>query len=565
MGFVQLVRQRLAQLIRQMAGQLARQQAERFSTGKATPTRKIGHLLLSGLIGILLFSCANRSESVRLLELPDLPSVSEERRLSGSISEVAPPAIFSDLDELIADTRPRVTIAEPRPDQTLNITALTPKINLRGLSIYKDKELAAGPHLQVILDNQPAQSLYSLDEAIEFLELAPGSHTLRVIAVKPWGESFKNEEAYAQTTFHVLAKTNENTPDSNQPQLIYSAPQGTYGAQPVLLDFYLNNAPLHLLAAGDPDITDWRIRCDVNGQSFVFDQWQPIYLKGFKPGQNWVQLTLIDEQGNPIKNAFNSTVRIVDFDPERRDTLAKMTRGELTVRDVGQIVVSDYEPPVEIVVPLELDGSDQPEIEEAVELEKAAKPEGPTTAIDDSKEPLEEDLLEEDLSEENLLEEDLSEEAPSESEQEAEEASEEAIAPVEGLDEPKEIEPGQLAEESASDQQVTDVVIEETVVNETSAETSVDNIETDESGQADEDVVDRAPQNAQDKPGFFARIKTFWTDLEESQPVPVSEPDVEITETVEIIETPIEAPETSSQLLIDSPLLIPERQPSDLN
>ncbi len=131
MGFIQLVRQRLAQLMQQ----LARQQAVQFFREKTAPARKaVSQLLLSGLVGLLLFSCANRSESVRLLELPDLPSVSEERRLSSSISEVAPPAIFSDLDELLTDTRPKVTIAEPRPDQTLDTTTLTAKINLRGLS-----------------------------------------------------------------------------------------------------------------------------------------------------------------------------------------------------------------------------------------------------------------------------------------------------------------------------------------------------------------------------------------------------------------------------------------------
>jgi hypothetical protein len=44
--------------------------------------------------------------------------------------------------------------------------------------------------------------------------------------------------------------------------------------------------PLHMTAQEDPkdDIHDWRIRCTVNGESFVFDEWQPFYLKGFEPG-----------------------------------------------------------------------------------------------------------------------------------------------------------------------------------------------------------------------------------------------------------------------------------------
>jgi hypothetical protein len=69
--------------------------------------------------------------------------------------------------------------------------------------------------------------------------------------------------------------------------LTYSRPTGSYGAEPIMLDFYLTNAPLHLVAQENPDdeIADWRIRVTVNGESFVLDRWQPVYLKGFKPGK----------------------------------------------------------------------------------------------------------------------------------------------------------------------------------------------------------------------------------------------------------------------------------------
>ena len=200
-------------------------------------------LFMGSLISLMLLGCVNRAQSVRLLDLPDVPDANEVRRLSGSISEVAPPAIFSDLAALFGDAQPQVAIAYPKPNQIIETTTLTAKISLRDLSIYKDENLELGPHLQISLDNQPSRSIYSLDEAIEFSDLTPGSHTLRVFAVKPWGESFKNEAAYAQTTFHVFTKTSENAPNSNKPQLIYSEPQGTYGAEPILLDFYLNNAP----------------------------------------------------------------------------------------------------------------------------------------------------------------------------------------------------------------------------------------------------------------------------------------------------------------------------------
>lgn len=339
--------------------------------------KKAVRLLLGGLLSMVLLGCASRSPSVQLLALPDLPSGDQVRPLSGALSEVAPPAIFLDLADLMADAQPQVAIALPKPDQVIEETSLSARLTLSGLSIYKDEETGLGPHLQVILDNQPAQSLYSLDDPLAFSDLSPGSHTLRVFAVRPWGESFKNVAAFAQTTFHVFAKTGENAPDLSQPLLTYSEPQGTYGAEPVLLDFYLTNAPLHMIAqeSSEDDVVDWQIRCMVNGQSFLFEQWQPIYLKGFKPGQNWVQLTLVDKQGNPIDNAFNSTVRLVNYDPEQQNSLAKIVRGELPLKQIGQIANPDYEPPAKPVAPLE------PEPVDIIESELPLE-EQPTTAAE---------------------------------------------------------------------------------------------------------------------------------------------------------------------------------------
>lgn len=518
--------------------------------------RKLKRLLISGLIALLLLGCANRSGSVRLIELPEVPKAIEEKRLNGSISEVAPPAIFSDLDELIADVRPQVAIASPKPDQTLEATTLTPKITLRGLSIYKDETLNLGPHLQIILDNQPAQSIYSLDEPVDLSALAPGSHTLRVLAVKPWGESFKNEEAYAQTTFHVFAKTNENTPEADRPQLIYSQPQGSYGAQPVLLDFALNNAPLHAIAKSDPDIADWRIRCDVNGQSFVFDRWQPIYLKGFKPGQNWVQLTLIDEQGSPIENEFNNTVRLIHYDLELRDTLAKLTRGELSLRDVGQIVDPNYEPPIEVVEPVDIEPVD---IEPDVESDFETRPETPES--EEAVESREKEVLRpvEDLPEalENTVEESKNFLEKSAIEAEAAEdievpSSEEVSGKKSEVD--AEIDSGEPLE--PVDSPIEDGLSIEDDDLSTTEDLSIDtlSIEDNLEGEAD---LETDTTSAPDSPGFLSKIQTFWRSLNTPEPAPANNANTTIP-------SPLADNFSTDNFLIDSPLVIPELQLLDL-
>jgi len=207
--------------------------------------------------------------------------------------------------------------------------------------------------LHLILDNQPYIAVYDLNQPVVLSDLSPGTHTLRVFASRPWHESFKNEGAYAQTTFHVLTKTEENNPDSKLPLLTYSRPTGGYGAEPIMLDFYLTNAPLHSVAETNPDDTmsNWRIRSTVNGESFILDRWQPIYLKGFKPGKTWVKLEFLDNEGQPVKNAFNTTIRLINYQPNGQDTLSKIVRGELTADEVRGIVDPTYTARIPVTEP----------------------------------------------------------------------------------------------------------------------------------------------------------------------------------------------------------------------
>lgn len=265
---------------------------------------------------------------------------------SGKLTETAPPEILQELRQELEKYQPQVKIVSPRPNEVLSDNTVAVQFQVKDLPIFKDKKLGLGPHLHVLLDNRTYQAVYDIDKPLVFDKLEPGTHTLRAFASRPWHESFKNEGAYAQTTFHVLTKTQENSPDPNLPLLTYSRPQGSYGAEPILLDFYLTNAPLHLVARENKqdDIPDWRIRCTVNGKSFVLDQWQPVYLKGFKPGKNWVQLEFLDENGHLVPNVFNNTARIITYEPGGQDSLAKLVRGEISIEEAQSIVDPDYKP-----------------------------------------------------------------------------------------------------------------------------------------------------------------------------------------------------------------------------
>ncbi|MEH1821485.1 MAG: hypothetical protein V7L31_20795 [Nostoc sp.] len=292
-----------------------------------------------------LTSCGEKADSQEVSTgyKENSPKISQ---ISKQFSEVSPPSVIQELRPILEVYQPQVTIVTPKFDEVLQDNKVTASFQVKDLPIFKDPQLQLGPHLHVILDNQPYIPVYDLNQPLVLPDLSPGSHTLRIFASRPWHESFKNEGAYAQTTFHVFTKTDDNTPDPKLPLLTYSRPQSSYGAEPILLDFYLTNAPLHLVGKENPndEFSDWRIRSTINGESFIFDRWQAVYLKGFHPGKNWVKLEFLDNQGNAVKNAFNTTVRLIDYQPKGKDTLSRIIRGELTAAEVRPIVDQNYRP-----------------------------------------------------------------------------------------------------------------------------------------------------------------------------------------------------------------------------
>ena len=294
--------------------------------------------LLVVVLSLSLASCGDRAVT------QTVPRGTSPAKPAGNVSEVSPPPVIQELRQILEIHQPQVAILSPQPDEVLQDNTVKVKLQVQDLPIFKDQELDLGPHLHVILDNQPYIAVYDVKEPLVLPDLPPGTHSLRVFASRPWHESFKNEGAYAQTTFHVFTKTQDNNPDPAQPLLTYSRPKGSYGAEPILLDFYLTNAPLHIVAQEDPkdDVADWRVRCTVNGNSFVVDRWEPLYLKGFKPGKNWVQMEFIDEKGNPVKNVFNNTARLITYEPQGKDTLSKLVRGEISASEARKIVDPNY-------------------------------------------------------------------------------------------------------------------------------------------------------------------------------------------------------------------------------
>jgi len=353
--------------------------------------------ILICLLSIGLVSCGGK-------ETPKIEETKEISTPEPALTEVAPPAIFQQLRQTLDNYQPQVSIVSPKNGDLIEDTRVSIEVDVKDYPLFKNEELGMGPHLHVILDNQPYRAVYNAEKPIIFEDLSPGTHTIRMFASRPWHESFKNEGAYAQVTFHLFTETEDNAPNPEKPLLTYSRPKGSYGAEPILLDYYLTNAPIRLfeqesnseVEVNPASQNEWRVRATINGESFIMDSWLPVYLEGFQQGRNWIKLELLDGDGNLIENAFNTTARLFTYQPQGEDTLSKLVRGELSAEKARLIVDPDYQLPKEEKVPAEeqpvtppeeeAEETEQPEAVTEPELEEKQEEEQPEAGSDQQEE-----------------------------------------------------------------------------------------------------------------------------------------------------------------------------------
>jgi hypothetical protein len=262
------------------------------------------------------------------------------------------------------EAKPTLRIVSPAKNATINGSTVEVKVelggDLKGYQPHKDPATGKGNHIHVILDNQPYEAYYELNEPFELRNVTEGKHTLRVFPSRPWHESYKNAGAFQVVEFTVkgggdaskptttkdgqmmasptkspaaksepskaanansmaspvlaregkdMAASNAGSVDWTKPLLTYSRPKGEYSgedADPIMIDFWLVNASLQ----GDKG--EYRVRYYVDGGAPQFiDNWAPIWLSGWSNGKHTIKLELIDPKtGNLVDNGgYNSTTR----------------------------------------------------------------------------------------------------------------------------------------------------------------------------------------------------------------------------------------------------------------
>jgi len=250
---------------------------------------------------------------------------------------------------------PAIKIVSPAKDATINGSTVEVKLDLsgdlKGYMPHKDPATGKGNHIHVILDNQPYEAYYEINQPFELRNVAEGKHTLRVFPSRPWHESYKNDGAFQMVTFTVKGGGDASKPtttnngqtmanpakspamksdtaasptparegkdyapsqagnvDPAKPLLTYSRPKGEYKAEDadtIMIDFWLLNGKLQSNGG------EYRVRYSVDGGEAKFiDTWGPIWLSGWTNGKHTVKLELVDKSGNVVDSGgYNSTTR----------------------------------------------------------------------------------------------------------------------------------------------------------------------------------------------------------------------------------------------------------------
>ena len=160
---------------------------------------------------------------------------------------------------------------------------------------------AKGQHIHLIIDNEP----YAAKYVRQFdYDVDDGEHHLLAFLSRSYHESIKTNGANVALKVTVEDKTITTTEPIKEPMLFYSRPKGTYvgdDTKNLMLDFFLKNVDI---SAGG-----YRVKANINGVETMIDTWQPYYLNGLPMGENTIELSLIDAEGNIVDTPLNPVKR----------------------------------------------------------------------------------------------------------------------------------------------------------------------------------------------------------------------------------------------------------------
>ena len=226
---------------------------------------------------------------------------------SGKIQEVAPPGAVQQLRQELQRHHPSLRLVDPSNDSVVSTQVLELSFEITDWPLSSDPELGLGPHIAIQIDDRSPLRLSDSNGnrlTVRIDDLEAGSHRFSAWAAYPWGEAVQSPGASIQGRVHLWQKLPGTQPDHDAPWLTPVPPAGEQGLQPLLVDWLLWNAPLQNLREGDGR---WRLRISIDGDSFLVDHQEALWLKGSNGGSSHdIQMELLNGLGEPITPVFNN-------------------------------------------------------------------------------------------------------------------------------------------------------------------------------------------------------------------------------------------------------------------
>lgn len=193
-------------------------------------------------------------------------------------------------------------ITSPKPDEVLPIPPapagqpaatggpVEVKLELTGYETFQDPATKHGQYVALVLDSFPTVfAYYDVAKPWLFKKVPKGTHTLRAFPMRPWGESIKEDSAFASVTFSVGEKDGKNVNPPGAPFLTVASPRGKVKGETgrVLLDFLVTGCPITEKGTAE---NSCRVRYKIDTEKEVtLSKEDAVWLDGVTPGKHaWV-------------------------------------------------------------------------------------------------------------------------------------------------------------------------------------------------------------------------------------------------------------------------------------
>jgi len=321
---------------------------------------------------------------------------------SGRLQEVSPPGAVQQLQAALSSHTPRLELIRPSDGALLKTGEVQVTLRIQDWPLAEDPQLGLGAHVALQIDDDPPLRFGHAENdrlQITLPGLSPGSHRFTAYAAMPWGEAVKSQGASLQWRLDLLQQLSGTQPNQDAPWLAMVSPSDLSNGDPLLIDWLIWNAPLQNLREGDGR---WRLRISVNGDSFLVDRQEALWLKASGNGNGSVQMELLDGLGDPITPVFNNQLRATAARPGLRPIwMQSKLSDEQMARLLGVAIPETEQSPERDATPPQT--ALNPDSETETETEKSIQ-DNPSTPINTPAAPkVEEPTVEESTMEEQSM------------------------------------------------------------------------------------------------------------------------------------------------------------------